>query len=203
MLDAAKRLLGNVNLYMLLQRGVGADRLRYKCLEYLELKPDEVVLDIGCGPAYYFERIGDARYFGFDTDQRYIDHAKSRWGDRGEFRCEIFTEAHAAQLPPVNKVLLFGLLHHLSDEQSLELLHLAAQTLAPGGVVISVDPCFEPSQGRISHWMSANDRGEFVRTPEQFTALANRSFGQIDGEIWNQVTRIPSSHWMMRMSVPV
>ena len=103
-----------------------------------------------------------------------------------------------AELPPVNKVLLFGLLHHLSDEQSPRLLRLSAQTLAPGGVVISVDPCFEPSQGRISHWMSANDRGEFVRTPEQFTALANRSFGEIDGEIWNQVTRIPSSHWMMR-----
>lgn len=203
MLDAAKRLLGNVGLYVLLQKAVGADRLRYRCLDSLEMKPGDVVLDLGCGPAYYFERIGDVRYFGFDTEQRYIDHAKARWGDRADFRCEVFTEAHAATLPPVDKVLLFGLLHHLSDDDSLELLRLCGKVLAPGGVVVCVDTCFEPSQGRVSRWMSENDRGEYVRKPEEFTALAQKSFGEIDGQVWTGVTRIPSSFWMMRMTAPV
>ena len=88
--------------------------------------------------------------------------------------------------------MLLGLLHHLSDEQCRQLLTLAGRVLAPGGRVISVDTCFEPTQGRISHWMSANDRGEHVRTPEAFTALAREYFKDVDGEVLNTTTRIPS-----------
>ena len=51
--------------------------------------------------------------------------------------------------------------------------------------------------------MSANDRGEHVRTPEAFATLAQEYFKDVDGEVLNTTTRIPSSHWMMRMSSPV
>ena len=204
MLGAIKGLLGHVPLYVALQRGIGADRLRYRCLDELDLQPGQVVLDVGCGPAYYFERLPrGVRYFGFDTSERYIAYARRKWGDRAEFRTEIFTETHLDQLPPVDSVMLLGLLHHLSDEQARDLLNLAGRALAPDGRVISVDTCFEPRQGRISRWMSANDRGEHVRTPEAFVALASESFAKVDGEVVDDATRVPSSHWMMRMSAPV
>jgi SAM-dependent methyltransferase len=196
-----KDLLAFVPLYVALQRGLGADRLRYGCIEDLALKPGDRVLDIGCGPAYYFGRLPRGiRYVGFDTSARYIEYARRRFGsDDAEFRCEIFGDEHLAELPPFNAVMLLGLLHHMSDEDSRRLLRLAARALAPGGRVISVDPCFEPTQGRISRWMSENDRGEYVRTPEQFTALVDESFGDVDGRVMSGVTRIPSSHWMMCM----
>jgi SAM-dependent methyltransferase len=203
-LTGLKRLLGHHSIYVGLQRFVGADRLRYRCLDELDLKPGETVLDLGCGPAYYLGRLPrDVRYFGFDTSTRYIEHARKRWGDAPQFRDELFTEAHAEQLPPINAVMLLGLLHHLSDEQCRQLLTLVGRALAPGGRVISVDPCFEPTQGRISHWMSANDRGGYVREPEGFTGLAREFFKDVDGDVLNTTTRIPSSHWMMRMSSPV
>jgi SAM-dependent methyltransferase len=200
MLSLVKGLLGHERLYVALQKGVGADGLRYRCIE--EIKPGDKVLDVGCGPAYYFDRLPDVTYVGFDTSPRYIEHARKRWGHKGEFHCEILTREHLATLPRFDKVLLFGLLHHLSDEESAELLSIAAAALADGGVVISVDPTFEPSQGRISRWMSENDRGQYVRTPERYVEMARAEFGEIEGEIWNDVTRIPSSHWMMRMSQP-
>ena len=203
MLAAAKRLLSNQHLYVLQQKAVGADRLRYKCLDRLALQTGEVVLDIGCGPAYYFERLGDVRYHGFDTSEIYVEHATKRWGHKGEFHCELFTEEHLTVIPPADKILLFGLLHHLSDEYSRQLLDLCSRALAPGGILISVDPCFEPTQGAISRWMSANDRGEFVRTPDEFTVLGREYYGEVDGEVWGDVTRIPSSHWMMRMTAPI
>lgn len=198
-----KSVLGNVTAYIALQKVVGADRLRYRCLDELGLTGGETVLDVGCGPAYYLGRLPQVRYFGFDTSIRYIEWARRRWAGRGEFRAEVLREEHLAELPPADAILLLGLLHHLSDEESAQLLDVAAKALAPNGRVIAVDTCFEPSQGWISRWMSRNDRGEYVREPEAFVALARPWFGQVDGEILNDVTRIPSSFWMMRMSEPL
>jgi hypothetical protein len=74
--------------------------------------------------------------------------------------------------------------------------------LSPGGRVISVDTCFEPTQGRISRWMSENDRGEYVREPAAFEKLALQSFGQLDGKVINDATHVPASYWMMTMTAP-
>ena len=97
-------------------------------------------------------------------------------------------------------VLLLGLLHHLSDEDSRNLLELCAGVLAPGGRVVSVDTAFVPDQGRLSRWMSENDRGEFVRYPEQFEALAHPYFGSTTSEIVSGAGRVPGAYVLMTMS---
>ncbi|GAB3153088.1 hypothetical protein GCM10027290_45350 [Micromonospora sonneratiae] len=204
MLAAAKGLLGHVSLYVALQRGLGADRLCYRCLDELSLADGDTVIDVGCGPAYYFGRLPRVRYHGFDTAPRYIEYARQRWGsDRAEFHCAVFGEEHLARIPPANAVLLLGLLHHLSDADSRNLLRVAARALAPGGRVIAVDTCYEPRQGRISRWMSDNDRGEYVRKPAGFVALAREFFDDVDGEVVDDATRLPSSFWLMRMRKPL
>jgi SAM-dependent methyltransferase len=202
-MEGLKSLLRHVPAYVLLQRIVGADRLRYRCIE--EIRPGETVLDVGCGPAYYFPRLPQPlNYHGFDTDAPYIDWAKERFGgENASFHCGNFDEAAARSLPPIDVVLLLGLLHHLSDEQCTGLLNLAASVLSPSGRVVSVDTCFEPTQGRISRWMSANDRGEYVREPAEFEKLALQSFGQVDGKVINDLTHVPANFWMMRMTAPL
>jgi len=202
MLDSLRKMLGNVGLYIALQKALGADRVRYRCLEEAELKPGERVLDVGCGPAYYLDRLPDVEYHGFDTSPAYIEYARKRYGDRGQFRCEILTQEHLADLPRFDAVLLFGVLHHMSDAECVTLLDLAARGLADGGRVISVDPTLHPGQGRVSRWMSENDRGEHVRTPEGFDTLAKGSFGTVRSEILDKVSRVPSSHFMMVMTGP-
>jgi SAM-dependent methyltransferase len=204
MLDGVKGLLTHVRLYIALQKGVGADRLRYRSIDELDLRDGNTVLDVGCGPAYYLGRLPKVRYFGFDTSARYVEYARRKWADRdgAEFHCENFGERHLAELPPIDAVMLLGVLHHMSDDECRGLLKLAARALGPGGRVISVDPCFEPTQGRISRWMSTNDRGGYVREPEGFVKLAGEAFTEVDGGVVSDATRIPSSHWMMRMRRP-
>jgi SAM-dependent methyltransferase len=199
-----KALLGNVALYVGLQKALGADRLRHRCLDELALRDGDTVIDVGCGPAYYFDRLPKVTYVGFDTSERYIAHARRRYGsDRATFHAEVFGERHLDRIPPADAVLLLGLLHHLSDDESRHLLRTAGKALAPGGRVIAVDTCYEPGQGRVSRWMSDNDRGEHVRTPEGFVALAREAFGEVDGEVVDDATRVPSSFWLMRMRAPV
>ncbi|GIF46617.1 methyltransferase family protein [Asanoa ferruginea] len=204
MLAPLKNMLSNVTMYVALQKALGSDRLRYRCLAELDLHDGDTVIDVGCGPAYYFDRLPKVTYFGFDTSERYIAHASARFGsERATFSTEIFGEQHLGVLPPANAVLLLGLLHHLSDEDSRSLLRVASRALAPGGKVIAVDTCYAPGQGRVSKWMSDNDRGEHVREPAAFEALARESFADVSGEVVDDATRVPSSFWLMRMASPL
>ena len=203
-LDGLRRLLGNVHLYIGLQRGLGTDRVRYWCLDEAGLEPGHAVLDVGCGPAYYLDRLPPGvTYHGFDTNEPYLAYARSRFGDRGEFHRGRFTRDCLANLPAFDVVLLFGLLHHLSDDDCTALLDVTSRGLAPGGRLISVDPCTHPGQGRVSRWLAVNDRGEFVRAPEAFDALARRSFAEVDSEIRGDLMRVPYSQYVMRMSRPI
>jgi SAM-dependent methyltransferase len=202
-LSRLKDLLGRAPAYIAVQRALGADRVRYRCIDELALRPGATVVDVGCGPAYYFERLPQPlTYHGFDTEARYIDWARKRWSHLGTFHLGVFDADAARALAPVDAVMLLGLLHHLPDAQALDLLELSARALGPAGQVIAVDPCFEPAQGRISRWMSENDRGEHVREPAAFVALASTWFGSVDGQVLSDVSRIPTTHWMMRLTGP-
>lgn len=200
-MPSLKDLLSHVPLYVGLQKVVGADKLRYRCLDAANLQPGEVVIDVGCGPAYYFERLPQPLvYHGFDTDRKYIEWAREKWGDRGTFHVGVFDREAAQALPAPDAVLLLGLLHHLSDEHSSNLLELCASILPPGGRVVSVDTAFVPGQGRLSRWMSANDRGEFVRDPEGFEALAAPYFGSTVSQIVSGTGRIPGAYVLMTLA---
>jgi SAM-dependent methyltransferase len=184
-----------------MKRGIGADRLSSRCLEESGIRAGDTVVDVGCGPAYYFDDLPQPiTYFGFDTDSRYIEWARKRFGDRASFHCGVFDEAQAQALPPVDVVLLLGLLHHLSDDDCRAVLDLCATLLTPGGRVVSVDTCFDTSQGRVSRWISDNDRGEHVRPSNEFVALAESSFANVEHTLLTTTMRLPGAFCMMTMS---
>ncbi len=200
MLARLRTTLGNVRVYIALQKIIGADRIRYRCLEKADLKPGERVLDVGCGPAYYFDRMPEVDYVGFDTSEPYIAYARKQYGKRGDFRCGTFTGEHAGQF---DAILLFGLLHHLDDDECANLLDLAARALKPGGRVVSCDTALHEGQRRVSRWMSENDRGEYVRRPESYDRMARASFGDLETQLLDSITRVPTSIYLMRMAAPL
>lgn len=196
-----KQLLSNVLAYIALQKVLGADRLRHVALEAAEIKPGESVLDIGCGPAYYLDRLPSGiTYHGFDTSAPYLDWARRKFGDRATFHNGIFDTEAAKELPRFDVVLMLGLLHHVDDKHATDLMRLCAEKLNPGGRLVSIDTCYAPGQGRISRWMSDNDRGEFVRDAEGFEALAKTSFDKVEGR-YIDLMRVPAAMWLMTSSV--
>lgn len=195
-------LLSHPALYLMLQRAVRADRARYECLRELDIRPGHKVLDVGCGPAYYVDRLpADVEYHGFDTDTRYIAWARQRFGARATFHLDTYTEAHRQRLPRFDRVLLMGLLHHLNDDEADGLLALIGRSLAPGGVVVALDTCLDDSLSRFQRWLAKKDRGQFVRETAAFHAIGERAFARVRGRL-GEDHRVPVRLWIMRLEQP-
>lgn len=195
-------ILGHPAAYVLSQRAVGATLARNVAIDALEPAAGHRILDIGCGPAYYFNRLPRCEYFGFDTDANYIADARRRFGDRGRFLAEPYTDARRQELPPIDRIMLMGLLHHLDDAACEGLLDLVARSLDSGGRVASLDTVLFEGQSTFARLLSKNDRGDFIRHPEGFLALARKRFGKVESRIVGGTWRIPSTHFLMVMSDP-
>ncbi|MEP7125897.1 MAG: class I SAM-dependent methyltransferase [Byssovorax sp.] len=198
----ALSILGFPAAYVLSQRLVGATDARDQAIEALEPAPGQRILDIGCGPAYYFNRLPPCEYTGFDTDASYIADATKRFGDRARFYAEPYTEARRQELPPADRIMLMGLLHHLDDAACEGLIDLVARSLAPKGRVAALDTVLYDGQPALARLLAKNDRGDFIRRPEGFLALAKKRFANVEHRILGGTWSMPSTFFLMVFSDP-
>lgn len=189
-------------VYQTYQRIVGGIHMRERCIEVLAPEAGHRVLDVGCGPAYYLKDLPQVDYHGFDTDEVYINHAKKRFADRGQFYCEPFSLAAAERLGSFDRILLMGLLHHLDDQECHHLLELLANSLRPNGILVALETIVHDDQNRLERALALGDRGQYVRRPEAFVALAKPYFGQVEGSL-RDARWIPSIFWVMKLEQPL
>lgn len=194
-------LLKSPFVYESFQRLVGGVHMREECLKILAPSAGDRVLDVGCGPAYYLADMPAVDYHGFDTNERYVEHARKRFGDRGEFHVEVFGPAAAARLGAFDRIMLMGLLHHLDDAECDELLGLLARALKPGGILVALDTVLHGEQNRFEHLLASRDRGEHVRSPEGFSALGAEHFEHVEGRLSDSFW-VPSIYWVMTLRTP-
>lgn len=193
-----RRLLERPSLYQLFSWLVGARNSRSFYVERF-VKPvgGERVLDIGCGPADILDHLPrGVEYYGFDINPSYIDSAKRRYGERGRFHCQRVSEARIFTDEPdsFDIVLATGILHHLDDREAIDLFEIAKRALRPGGRLVTFDGCYVDGQSRVARYLLGRDRGEFVRTREGYTRLAESVFGEVNASITHDLLRIPYTH---------
>ena len=87
-----------------------------------------------------------------------------------------------------------GVLHHLDDAASSALFATAHGALSPGGKLVTVDPTFAAGQSRTARFVISRDRGQSVRSPDGYEALAHAVFPSIDVAIHDDFLRIPFTH---------
>lgn len=194
-----RSILSHPVAYDTLQGMLGVTHARkVVCAEYINARPGQVVVDVGCGTAEILKFLPDSiRYFGFDLSSSYIASAERRFGNRGRFRCADVTQLAPGEIPPCDVTISFGVLHHLDDEGARHLIDGLYDRLAPGGRLITVDPVFVPGQKRIAHELIRRDRGQNVRDCEGYLALVPERFSQRRIEPRHDLLRVPYTYAVM------
>jgi cyclopropane fatty-acyl-phospholipid synthase-like methyltransferase len=160
-------------------------------------------LDIGCGTGEILAYLPEGIiYHGYDMNPHYIADAQKRFGDRGKFVCQRVSELTLAEQTPYDHVLAFGLIHHLQDAEASDLFTLAKRALKPSGVLVTIDPCYTPEQSALARWMVSRDRGDCVRTPQAYQALALSAGFEATCDIHHDLIRLPYTHCILRLLRP-
>ena len=197
------RFLARPWVYELFERMVRRSGSRTRLVEE-HIKPFDGcrILDIGCGTAEIISYLADSvgEYVGFDMNPRYIEFAKKRW--KGKSNCRFFCQKveDAAALEPeyYDIVLAFLIVHHLNDDEALNLFSIAHESLRSGGVLVTYDNVLVENQHWFAKWLISRDRGKAVRTVEGYKRLASRYFADIEGQVFHDALRVPYTNFVMK-----
>lgn len=197
-----RNILEHPLVYQYFQQAGGFFGARGKAItRFLPLSSKERVADVGCGPGFIAETLPrDIVYYGFDTDRRYIDFAREKFGsERVSFFCQPFDRSTAQREGPFDVVMLNGLLHHLPDAEVIETMQAIRESLRPGGRVFTLDGCYVRDQSWIERMMLKYDRGEYVRNEAQYRALMQHSFGDVEAHVDHSLSWFPYS-WIVMLA---
>jgi len=167
---------------------------------YLAPHSHDRFLDLGCGTGLVLDYLPSLDYWGIDSNPKYIEHARKKYGARGRF---IHADLCGSPWPVEGKfehIMAIGLLHHLPDERVTEVLSRAKTFLAPKGKLVTVDGCFEKQQPFLVKRLLQMDRGKHVRPLEGYVELARPIFKQVRWTVERNLLRLPYSHLVLEMS---
>jgi SAM-dependent methyltransferase len=195
-----RSLLGLPVAYRALMRAFGSTRARRLYVnEHVRVAPGMRVLDLGCGPGDILTAMPDVEYVGVDVHEPYIRAARQRFPG-ATFVLSSVDDLPVGRYTGFDRVLGTGVLHHLDDASAQHLLEVAARAISTDGVFIALDACWDAGQSRVSKALVSRDRGQFVRSADQYVALARRAFPSVSARVRHDLLRIPYALCVMRAS---
>lgn len=161
------------------------------------------VLDIGCGPGLLLTVEGDkfdhSKFVGIDPSRDYVEHATKLFP---EARFLLGTVGQVALTEEVfDLIVISGVLHHVEDEEAIEIMRFAHAHKSNKGVIVSLDPVFFPGQNIFARWMALADRGQNVRTVESLEGLWRAAAASdIQISIKSGYLRVPHDYVLCKVS---
>jgi SAM-dependent methyltransferase len=152
------------------------------------------VLDIGCGTARILEQLPEIEYVGIDHNRRYISAAQQRFGSRGAFYLRDVNAFEFTSFGTFDRILLLGVLHHLNDGESIELMGKLATCLSPAGRLVTFDNALVKGHHPIATALSKLDRGRYSRSPENYRRIIESSLTVEKELVRHDLMRVPYSH---------
>lgn len=187
-----RRILALPGAFDLYQRLVGAPRSkRLFVTQHVRATPGQRVLDLGCGTGELLTYLPEGvAYVGVDLDASYIQRAQEKFGNRGEFICADVT-TYQPSPSSFDAAIGYGILHHLEDAQCRAALRTAHEALRTGGRGLFAEPCRVSGQRLFERMLMNNDRGQHIRTVEEYVTLMRNGFRHAGGDLVRGTYRIP------------
>jgi SAM-dependent methyltransferase len=131
------------------------------CVTSVGLQPGDHILDLGCGPGLYAQRLAQAGFqvTGVDFSQNSIDYAHSQAREKQlpiQYRCQSYLELDEPALYSA-VLLIYGDFCPLSPEQRAKLLANVRRALKPNGCFILdvTTPHLRQKDGLKNGWYAA------------------------------------------------
>lgn len=194
MIRTIRSILGVPQAYQLYWTLIGGPaRSRILVEQYIQPRPGDRILEIGCGPGTIVPYLPQSEYVGFDANRYYIERARRRF-PQARFVCERVSAYSLPEETQFDLVLALGIVHHLDDEEALQLFQIAREALRPGGKLVTLDGVWTKGQSAVTRYLLSRDRGQFVRSEEGYTQIAGRVFDKVRSSIRHDLLRIPYTH---------
>lgn len=143
------------------------------------------------------------RYTGTDLSAAYVASARRRFGHLGRFYVGRVQDLDSGEIGEVDVIIAKSLLHHIDEDEAMHLFEVASNTLANGGRLVTVDAAYTSDMSPAARFVVSRDRGQSIRAPEDYEALARRAFGDVEVAVRHDLLRIPYTHVFMSCSKPL
>jgi ubiquinone/menaquinone biosynthesis C-methylase UbiE len=178
-----------------LQNALGIPRQR-DILTKEHIRPADglKILDVGCGTGDILKHLIDHKidYVGVDANPDYLKYGVERWGHTGaQFLHQLVEEnAEGLEENSFDRVIAFGIMHHLDDDQLDGMLAGIRKFLKPTGHLVTMDPVHLPDMNPLEKFLVRFDRGRSIRTVEGYQAHLSRFFPTVKTHVRSGLNRI-------------
>lgn len=191
-----ERVFAISSIYKMFQKFANGDLKTVLASDYICSNSTFKVLDIGCGPAVILDHIPYKQYVGIDSNPKYIEAAKESYPENTNFICTNIAKLDELKLGEFDRILILGVIHHLSDDEVNLMLAQLKRNMQVNGILVTCDPALESNQHPIARFLARNDRGRFVRSSEQYLNLLSPYFLVEQQKVHHDLLRVPNTQFV-------
>ena len=182
--------LSNAYIYIGIQKLMSATYVRKNFVKD-HIKKGHNVIDVGSGPSTILSDLPEINYYGYDINSSHIEYAKKKYPNKNfHFFCKKLNNNEIYKLPRFDCALLLGLVHHLNDKEFISIIRLIKNSLKKNGKILILDNLIVKNQNFVSRFLIENDKGDNIRSLDQYKIILNKHFSKIKYQVYNQ-TFIP------------
>ena len=148
--------------------------IRKTIQSYLGSGESRRVLDVACGPGAFSDLFMAESYTGIDLNPNYIAYANKNY--RGAFEVQDARALGFAE-GSFDDVLVYGLLHHLGDDDVSAVARGLKRVLRPGGRALVIEDIpTESSLNLVGHLLHWAENGHYIRPADEYRRLLTPYF---------------------------